>query len=86
MNKQDPAWNFFPLALCLTVFSATATGLWVRKAYFPSTPEQKVSRLSMEICEEVRQVLLEYEPRTETLDLFQAKNIINRCYDLYSND
>ena len=86
VNKQKPTWTFAPLAICLTLFGASVAALWVEKAHFPSTPEQKVSRLAAEVCEEVRRVLANYEPGTETLDRYQAKNIVNRCYNLYSND
>lgn len=51
-----------------------------------SVSEPKVSRFAAEVCEEVRRVLADYEPSTETLDRYQAKNIVNRCYNLYSND
>ena len=86
VNKQKPAWTFAPLAICLTLFGASVAALWVEKAHFPSTSEEKVSRVSAEVCEEVRRVLADYEPSTETLDRYQARNIVNRCYDLYSND
>ena len=86
VNKRKTAWTLAPLAIVLTLFSASAIALWVEEAHYPSTPEQKVSRFAAEVCEEVRRVLADYEPGTETLDRYQARNIVNRCYDLYSND